>query len=238
MRSKVLATLVVALVTAGLLGCASEAPKLNRKKVVAKIELVNLDRVLDLFVNSLDEKDLEQIVEASPKRLDRLAAVDAKAKGEIAASQRLDNDQVNAFLKKFAGRLNRARVMHRPITVIMQPNGTIVGFFDANRNGKLDPKKEAEIFRIVMDQPKHRLIASDPKNRFNRDIDYGYPLPRLFSAHFLGAMLNRQQVTGFDASKLASLKMAPAGYHRAALKSRQDKALAAEAERLGLKKKR
>jgi hypothetical protein len=238
MRSKAPATLIVILLTVGLLGCGSEPPKLNKKKVVSKIELVNLDRVMDLFVGSLDDKDLEQIVKADQKRLDRLASPDPAGKGDITASQRLDNDQINVFLKKFTAELNRSRVASRPVTVIMQPDGTIVGFIDTNRNGKIDLKKgETEIFRIVLDQPRHRLVASDLKNMFHRNVDYRYPRKRMFSAHFLGAMLNRQQVTGFDASKLATLEMAPAGYHRQALKSRRDRALAEEAERLGLNRK-
>jgi hypothetical protein len=137
----------------------------------------------------------------------------------------LNQGEEEPFLTRFPGRLNKARVLSRQITVSLLPNGVILGFIDANNN-KVKDGQEEDIFRISVDQQRGRVIASDGKNAHHRDYQYGNFLDGFFTHYLLGTMLSRQQQTGFDSSKLADVKMSAAGYHKAALQALQQQAAA------------
>jgi len=204
-----------------LFGCGDEPPPGPKIKApVRKVQIVNLDKVLDKFFEALDETDLEIIAGADDNRINRMAmgqSTDGVA--ALATVKRLPKAEIGVFINKLGSALARAKLVSAPVGAVFLPDGTVIGFVDKNRNKRREGKSEKALFKIILDEPRGRVIASDlKKNGYNRDRKYGKAPKGLFSTSFLGLMLNRQQTAGFDTATLGSLKMAPPGYHRLAVR--------------------
>jgi len=210
MRFRLLFLALCAGVIIGLIGCGGGAPPSgDLLKGAAKVDKIDLDRVLKILTETLDEMDLQMISKATDKELDQMAAQTASAdKDKPAAGKTLDKEKEQAFLSKFAAKLNKAQLISEPIGVAMLPEGTIQGFVDLNNNGVKDGAAERELFKVQLDQQRNRILASDASNRY-REHQYGFSPGGFFTGLLLGTMLNRQRTTGFDASKFGSIQTTP-----------------------------
>lgn len=211
MRFKLFFLALCAGVIVGLIGCGGGAPPGgDLVKSAAKADKIDLDKVLKILTETLDEMDLQMISKASDKELDQMASQTAPTeKGKPAAVKTMDKEKEQAFLSKFASKLNNARLISEPIGVVMLPDGTIQGFADRNSNGVKDGSAEKELFKVQLDQQRNRILASDTSNRY-REHSYGFSPGGFFTGLLLGTMLNRQRATGFDASKFGSVRTTPA----------------------------
>jgi len=217
MKSKLLMLLVLTAVAAGLLGCLGGPSGPDPANKIKKIEIIDLDKVLRITFDTLDALDLEKITGADEKELEKMAA-EKQPQGSVTVmpATEIDPASEKEFLRKLAAKLSRANLVSGPVGVTLLRDGSVQGFVDTNRNRARDGQGEKELFRLVLDAKRGRLIASDLKNGYNREYRYGYAPSSFFSGYFLGAMLDRQENAGFDTTRLAAMKMAPASYHRAA----------------------
>lgn len=234
MKSNLLATLCLVGLAAMLSGCIfggdAPPPPSAPAQPIKPVEIIDLDKVINLLAESLDETDIERITKAGDKELDALAArPGAAAKGPLAPAKDLDQEAEGAFMGRFAGKLNAARVWSQPIGVMILADGRLQGFVDPNRNNQKEGAEEKELFTIILDEQRGRVLAFDPINNFYRALEYGVPDRSLFSGYLLAAMLKRQRPAGVDVSALAGVKVAPPGYHGAAVAAARKKAEAAAA---------
>jgi hypothetical protein len=221
MKSTLSVTVVTLVLILALLGCSSSPEQTQPVKSVTKDEIINLDRVLDILADTLERMDLEKIANATKKELDAMAArPDTAVEENVVPVNRLDEDNDRQFVRKFALALDRARLISRPIGLNILPNGAVQGFIDVNRNKRKDGDDEVEIFLIQLDRDRGRLIASDSRNQIHRALNYGYVPRGLFTAYFLGSMLNRQRTTGFDETEFEAIEIAPRGYYKTAKRAK------------------
>jgi hypothetical protein len=213
------AALILALVV-GLLGCGSEEPKKAPAPPPPPPRVImDLDKALKIFAETLDEQDLNAVANASPQELEAMASAGADPSAtKNRLTGKLDKAKEDQFVKSFSANLNKAKIVPEPVGVVMLDDGTLQGFSDPNRNNMKDGPNEKEIFRIQLDEKRGRVIASDPVNHFDRDRQYGFSAGGFVSGYLLGSMLGRQQASGVDTSKFASMKMSPADYHGKAKK--------------------
>jgi hypothetical protein len=167
----------------------------------------------------LDQLDLQAIASASRSDLEEMAASGGKPgtkQAELPA--KMDKAKEEQFAKAFAENLNKAKATPEPAGVVVLDDGTIQGFADPNKNGVKDGS-EKELFRVYLDEKRARLVASDTARGYNRERPCGFSASGLLTGYLIGSMLNRQRTSNFDTGKLASLPMAPAGYHGQAVKA-------------------
>jgi len=232
MKSRLIATLVMAGLAAVLSGCifGSEEPPPPPPQAIKPVEIIDLDKALNLLAETMDESDIERITKAGDKELEALSTPPGQAaKGPLAPAKDVDPDAEKVFLGRYVNRLNGARIWSQPIGVTILGDGRIQGFADMNRNNQKDGPAEKELFVITLDEPRGRLVAFDPANKFYRAYNYGFADRSLFSGYLLAAMLKRQRGTGADVSVLAGAIIAPPGYHAAAVTAARKKAEAAAA---------
>lgn len=176
----------------------------------ADVDVIDLNRVLDILAATLDDQ----------------ADGDAATGGGGSASfaddaeiQPTDPDPAReqAFIDDFTRRLNDAKLVSTPIGVAMQADGSLVGFEDADGDGKRGGGKK--IFTIVIDAERNRLIASDTDGHSR---PYRYRGGGMLTGFFLGRMLGGQNAfySGGRAGMrpdLGSRSMSPQNYHSSAV---------------------
>lgn len=215
MPYRLLLAIVCTGIIIGVMGCGSGFPPSNDPlSSGSRTDHVDLDKVIKILTETLDEMDLQTIAGASDKDLEAMANQKPEDKGKLRPVKALDKDKEQAFLKKFGEKLNQAHLIPDPIGVTMAANGAIQGFVDKNKDGLKEGTGERELFKIQLDAERQRIIASDATNTYHRDHRYGFSPTGLIMGYLLGSMLNRQQASGFDASRLGQTKMSPEGYHK------------------------
>jgi hypothetical protein len=176
------------------------------------VDVVDLNRVLDLLAETLDE----QAAKAAPP-----AAAEVSSDAEIAAGtiKPVDPTQTNPaieseFLVAYAAKLNAANLITSPIGVEMSSTGEIVGFKDANSDAVQTPD-ESQLFTVTIDLEQNRLIASDGDGNYR---PHSYRPGGFFTGYLLGSMLGRQNnyYSGAMAGNRPSFRgttMSPPDYH-------------------------
>lgn len=179
---------------------------------------IDLDGVLDLFVETVDGIDAEfkSRLQSDPEAAAALAEAEAQPM-EIAPTAADEGpDPRESFAEFFAGMLNSSP--HRthyeePLGVTARADGAFVGFHDANLNGAKDAD-EKDVFSVEIDLEGKRLIATDlGREGYHREQGYRSRGPGLFTGMLLGSMLSRQQSSGVDTSRFRGMSFSPRGYH-------------------------
>lgn len=157
------------------------------------VEVIDLNRVLDIMTDVLDEQ----------------SAADMDPSSTPVATER-DLAKEKAFSETFAQRLNDANLLSQPIGVQIDESAQVIGFEDNNQDNSRQ-LGEKEIFKVQIDDQGGRLIATDTENNAR---------PRSFggSGFLLGYMLARHN--GFYSGARSGLKpdftrrsMSPQNYH-------------------------
>lgn len=232
MKPHLLAMLVLAGLAAVVSGCifGGEAPPPAAPPQIKPVEIIDLDKVLNVLSETLDEMDIERISKADAKEFDALAArPGAAGKGPLAAARDINQEAEAAFVARLVAKLNAARVWSQPVGVAILSDGRLQGFLDPNRNNQKEGAGEKELFSVTLDEPRGRLIASDLASNFHRAAEYGFADRGMFSGYLLAAMLKRQRDVGADVSRLATVSVSPPGYHAAAVAAARKRAEAAAA---------
>ena len=172
----------------------------------SKIELVNLDRVLSILEGLLDEPEYSNF------------KPDSSEEGKDAIESQATKD----FLKEYASRLNKAKLVSFAIGVEINSTGAIEGFKDSNKD-LVKNAGESRLFVIEIDSERERLIATDMQG-YRRDHRYtthgGF-----FRGYLLGSMMNRHN--GYYSSRTApdygNMSMSPKNYHASAVSSLNSK---------------
>lgn len=185
-------------------GCGSSDPK---------VTMVDLDKVLEVFEATLNEKTAAPAKKADDKQ---------PPAGGQAGIQPVANDQAKtaAFLKKFATNLNAKKMIEEPIGVQMAADGTIIGFVDKNKDMKKLGADEKELFKIFLDAKNNRVVASQTveNQTYNRDRRYRYRPGGFFMGYMLGNMMSRRSSYGARAAAIPRT-MSPRGYYSSARSS-------------------
>lgn len=182
---------------------------------------IDLDAVLDIFVEVLDGSDSEfrTAMGSDPERAAMLAeldneeftveAVDDAEAESVASAQR-------AFTGIYAGTLNASPERTHfdgLLGVAIRDDGAVIGFHDKNADGDKGAD-EPDVFSVELDNENRRLIATDlTREGFHRDKPYRMRGAGLFTGFLLGSMLGRQQTAGVDSKRFGGLKMSTRGYH-------------------------
>jgi len=190
----------------GLVGC----------NVATQVEVVDLNKVLDALAAVLDEADAENSADGSGAEA-AVGITPVATEDEDAAKQ-------DAFLQKYAAKLNELQLTNSPIGVMMSADGSIAGFTDPNKNMTKDAG-EKKLFAVQIDAEQNRLIASDT-NDYHRDHRHRPRMGGLFTGYMLGSMLGRQNnyYTSRPKPKFDSMKMSPKNYHSNAVTAARAKA--------------
>ena len=188
-----------------------------------RVEVVDLDKVLDAFAETLAELDGDD------------ESVEAGAVAEVADAEE-KQDKQDEFLTLYAKKLNAAKVSSKTVGVEFQDSGTVRGFADANGNNKADAG-EKELFTVDVDPEGKRLIASD--RQYYRDRPYR-PRFGFFTGYMFGRMMgrNRSFYSGSKASmkpKWGDKKMSSKNYHSKAVSTAKAKARTSARSRSGSK---
>lgn len=130
-----------------------------------EVEVINLDRVLEIF-----DKVTQTPVEGAEQAAEPASEAEAEKIQPIAEE---DPEKTAAFLKRFADELNKAKLISKPIGVILRQDGAIQGFEDPNKNMAKD-KGEDELFTIRIDPENGRVIATSvvENQTYRRDHHY------------------------------------------------------------------
>jgi len=185
---------LVAILLSAMVGCGS-----------SKVEVVDLNKVLDVFSSTLTELDKKH----ADKGETEVAAVKPEEDKE---------DQRQEFIDLYAANLNKAKVSTISVGVEMTPAGDITGFGDANSN-KSKESGEKELFKLQIDEANSRVIASD--GSYYRDQAYR-PRGGFFTGYLIGSMLgrNRSYYSGARAASKPNFTgktMSPKNYHSGAV---------------------
>lgn len=204
-------------------------------------DLVDLDKVLDIMVATLDElKDTPVAwsesnnnapatrVAAQENRADNMQIInDSLDQGaindsaihtiEVSAQSDVDND---IFLKTFANNLNAAELTNQPIGTAILGDGSVAGFIDANSNAVKDAN-EKQIFSVEIDAERNRLIATDTQYGYHRPR--GFSMGGIFTGYLLGSMLGRQRHSGISSSKFTNMQMSNRNYYQGAAAKHRSK---------------
>ncbi len=186
-----------------VLGCTASAP----------VEVIDLNKVLDVLVTVLDDP-----AGGAPGKATATGEGDTEGKVVEVPVDKQNPALEKEFEKKFAGKLNAAKLMSSPIGIDVNDKGEILGFVDADRNNT-KASTEKKLFTIEIDLEGGRLIASDTSgNRRPHRYRSG------MSGFLLGTMLGRQS-RYFSGARSAlkpnykSQSMSPTNYHKSALSS-------------------
>jgi len=192
-----------------------------------QVDVVDLNKVLDLFQASLTELDGKESANA-------VAGAEGETTEEgvvgIEVVEKEDEAKKNEFLTLFTAKLNAAKLVSKPIGVTLHDSGTINGFADVNKNSAQDAG-EKELFKIEIDEERGRVVASDGGGHYR---DHHYRSNRFFSGYLLGSMLsrNRNYYTGARAGakpNYGTKTMSPKTYHKSAVTKARASAKASSA---------
>jgi hypothetical protein len=166
--------------------------------------LVDLNKVLDAVVETLDQFSTDRGGQADA------SAVDTASEAEM-----------DEFLAACTDNMNRIQVTDKPVALAFLDDGSFEGFVDENLDAFKDPN-EKQIFTVVIDAERNRLIATDTQNGYNRDS--GFSMGGMMAGMLIGSMLSRQSAAGVNTNKFKNTRMSPSNYHTGA--ARQAKAAA------------
>ena len=169
------------------------------------VEVVDLNKVLDIFDQTLTE-------------LDKKEGGDEAEVAEVKADQEKPEKR-KEFLDLYAKNLNAAKLIKSKIGVQMEESGDVIGFKDSNGDNKKDTI-EKKLFTVMIDSEGGRLIAKDEANH-HRDRSYR-PRGGFFTGYLIGSMMgrNRSYYTGSRAAtkpNYSGMKMSPKNYHASAV---------------------
>lgn len=205
-------------ITGLLSGCGQEQP----------VEVVDLNRVLDVLVEVLDAPAAEAGQQAQLTATNESDGGQAGAKAELAPVPE-DPGKTQAFLTRYATALNAAKLIESPIGVHMKQDGSIEGFVDRNEDMAREEADEPHLFRVQIDAEGSRLIASDESGpeHYHRDRPYHYRPGGMFMGYMLGSMLHRQN--GFHQSSgtrpgFRNMTMSSQNYHSNAVSQAKTRA--------------
>ena len=169
------------------------------------VEVVDLNKVLDVFEKTLAELDGDD--------------KEAASADDIKSLKEEDKEKENLFLTTFATNLNKAKIMKDPVGVEFANAGTINGFTDKDGNNQKS-STEKQVFTLDLDMERNRVVATDNNNHYR---DYHYrPRFGFFSGYMLGSMLSRSN--SYYSGPRATAKpdyskktMSPKNYHSSAV---------------------
>lgn len=188
----------------------------------SEVEVVDLNKVLDIFEQTLIELD-----GADASDVD-VTAIASSANGDVVsgdapvgADPALTSDPAKGqeFLAAYRANLNEAKLVSKPVGVLFDETGTIVGFSDPNDNTTQDAG-ESKLFTIQIDAERGRLIASDMSNN-HRDHSYR-PSGGFFMGYMMASMMGRQGSYYSGARSglkpdLGKTQISPKNYHSSAV---------------------
>ena len=167
----------------------------------SKVEMVDLDKVLDIISDTLDSLANTSIDDGTVDQ--------STGTVEAIAPEKINPEHEQLFLSTLEDNLNAAQLISDPIDAAMKADGSISGTNAAT--GK-------ELFTVDFDVENNRLIATDTQNSYRRDR--GFPVGGMFMGYMMGSMLGRQRAAGISPSRYSNMKMNPKGYHKSAASSR------------------
>lgn len=179
------------------------------------VDVVDLNKVLDLFAESLTELDGKEAANVKAEGGDD--ANDQAVVGiEVVESE--DKSKTDSFVKLFRSKLNAAKLVSKPIGVKIEESGVINGFADSDNNNVMGAG-EKSIFKIEIDEAGDRVVATDGGGHYR---DHRYRGRGIMTGYFLGRMLsrNRSYYTGSRASArpdYSKTKMSSKSYHASAV---------------------
>ncbi|MGK0205546.1 MAG: hypothetical protein ACI9S9_004637 [Planctomycetota bacterium] len=205
-----------------------------------RIEVIDLDRVLTILDTVMKTPIGDGTTTVTPEAA-------KPAEGEIVEVARIDSadereDLTAEFLTQFTSALNAAKMMSRPIGVVLESSGAMLGFTD-NNGDRSKGGGDHNLFRIEVDTEKNRIIASDlQRPQYRRDHYYGrsyyghgyYGGGGFFMGYMLGSMSGRSHRYyggSIRRPNYGGMSMAPSGYQRAAVTTAKTKAKAASRAR-------
>jgi len=204
MMKKVKLLLCLGLLTA-ICGCQS-----------VSVDVVDLNKVLDLFQESLTELDGEQLAEAKADGAD--GETQEQGVVGIEAVDVEDDAKKEEFLTVFRTKLNAAKLVAKPIGAVFHESGSVNGFVDLDKDNVQDAG-EKELFKIQIDEARGRIVASDGAGHHR---DHRYRSGRFFTGYLLGSMLgrNRSYYSGARSSMkpdFSKTQMSSKSYHKSAV---------------------
>ncbi len=160
-------------------------------------EIIDLNRVLDVMVDTFDQ-------------------MEGRAQGDAlseTADEAAQQQWMQEFNTAYAGNLNAAQIYSKPLGTEVLADGSISGIVDDNQNMIRD-NGEAQLFTVEIDAERNRLIATDTQNGYHRDL--GFSFTGLMAGMLIGHMLSRQRAAGVNTSKFRNMQMSPKNYHASA----------------------
>ena len=184
---------LIGAVSVGLVACGGSD---------ANVEVVNLNKVLEVMNKTMDKMQKEVA-----------ASGDSKVNKDDPAVRKAFMEKFNL---EFAKDLNDAKIMSTPIGTEVKNDGAIEGFADLNKNMKQElGQGEKSLFKVEIDGPRNRLIATDLQNGYRRDS--GFSAGGFLTGMLIGHLLGQQRSAGVSPNKHANTKMSPSGYHSQAV---------------------
>lgn len=176
-------------------------------------EVVDLNKVLDVFASTMDEKDIKQVAAADITE----ETPEAQNFKQISAAEESKAD-LDDFITDFSINLNKAKLASFPIAVNYTGSGAIQGYRDNNSNFKKDSGERA-LFLIEVDNERSRIVATDTQNGYHRDYSYRsrWHGGGFFTGMFLGSMMGRQSRSGIFSSRFSNMKMSSKNYYSGAV---------------------
>lgn len=171
-----------------MVGCSGSQP----------VEVVDLNKVLDVMVTTLDQTQAKMGSEFQGKSEDPA----------------IREEFMQTFNKQYAINLNQAKLMSTPIGTEVKSDGSISGFMDPNKNMARDAG-ENQIFIVEIDSARNRLIATDTQHGYHRDA--GFSMAGLAAGMLIGHLLSRQRSAGVNTNKFSNMRMSPKNYHAGAV---------------------
>lgn len=184
----------------------------------ANVEVVNLNKVLEVMNKTMDKMQKEVA-----------ASGESKLNKEDPAVRKAFMEKFNVELAKD---LNEAKLMSTPIGTEVKNDGAIEGFADLNKNSKQElGQGEKSLFKVEIDGPRNRLIATDLQHGYRRDS--GFSTGGLLTGMLIGHLLSRQLSAGVSPNKHANTKVSPSGYHSQAVSNAKASASARTSSKSG-----
>ena len=191
------------------------------------VEVVDLNKVLDIFSATLTELDGKQAAD-----VDAAAGDDAENQAVVGVEvvDAEDKEKTESFITLFRTKLNAAKLVSKPIGVKIEDSGVINGFAD-NDNNNVMGAGEKSIFKIEIDEERNRVVATDGGGHYR---DHRYRGRGLLTGYLLGRMLsrNRGYYTGARANakpNYGKTNMSPKSYHASAVSKAKASAKASSA---------
>ncbi|MEO1618878.1 MAG: hypothetical protein AAFV88_23715 [Planctomycetota bacterium] len=212
---------IIAATSLTFIGCSANS----------NVEVIDLNRVLDVLVETLDAQAEAEKKDGEPAAAGADSVATVQAGGDTATetvaikTQEPDPERDQAFVKDFATRLNAAKLITTPIGVKLAENGSLVGFKDANKDLQ-QGTGEALLFTVEIDAEGGRLIASDTDGHYR---PHGYRGGGFLTGYFIGRMMGGQNryYSGSRAAMRPNYRnttMSPKNYHASAVSKARTRA--------------